>query len=58
MGFDDAAVILFKAYLTNRFQSVKVNGVVSDPQAIQFGVPQESMLYIGVRTFLNCEKAS
>ena len=42
MGFDDSAVIWFRAYLTNISQSVKVNGVVSDPQPIQFGVRQGS----------------
>lgn len=44
LGFSDTAVIWFKAYLTDRTQSVRVNGVVSDPQPIQFGVPQGSIL--------------
>ena len=44
LGFSDTAVIWFKAYLTNRSQSVYVNGVVSDPQSIPFGIPQGSIL--------------
>ena len=44
IGFSDSAVLWFKAYLTNRSQSVCVNGVVSDPQSIPFGVPQGSIL--------------
>ena len=44
LGFLDSAVFWFKAYLTNRTQSVNVNGVFSDPQSIQFGVPQGSIL--------------
>ena len=44
LGFSDSAVLWFKAYLTNRSQSVCVNGVVSDPQPIPFGVPQGSIL--------------
>ena len=44
LGFLDSAVFWFKAYLTNRTQSVNVDGVLSDPQSIQFGVPQGSIL--------------
>ena len=44
LGFSDSAVLWFKVYLTNRSQSVCVNGVVSDPQPIPFGVPQGSIL--------------
>ena len=33
-----------KAYLTNRSQRIYVNGVVSDPQSIPFGIPQDSIL--------------
>ena len=45
LGFSDTAVIWFKAYLvTNRSQSVYVNGVVSDRQSIPFGIPQDSIL--------------
>jgi len=44
LGFLDAAVFWFKAYLTNRTKSVNVHGVFSDPQSIQFGVPQSSIL--------------
>ena len=34
----------FKAYLTDRTQSICVNGVISEPQPILFGVPQGSVL--------------
>ena len=44
LGFSDSAVFWFKAYLTNRTHSVNVNGVFSDPQSIQFDVPQGSIL--------------
>ena len=44
LGFSDSAVFWFKAYLTNRTQRVNVNGVFSDPQSIQFGVPRGSIL--------------
>ena len=44
LGFSDSAVTWFMAYLTNRTQSVYVNSIVSDPQSIQFGVPQGSIL--------------
>lgn len=44
LGFSDSAVSWFKAYLTNKTQSVNVKGVFSDPQSIQFGVPQGSIL--------------
>ncbi len=39
LGFEDSAVIWFDGYLTNRTQSITINGVVSDPQFIQYGVP-------------------
>ena len=44
LEFLDSAVFWFKAYPNNRTQSVNVNGVFSDPQSIQFGVPQGSIL--------------
>ena len=44
LGFEDSAVIWFDGYLTNRTQSITINGVVSDPQFIQYGVPQGSIL--------------
>ena len=44
LGFSDLAIFWFKAYLTNRTQSVNANGVFSDPQSIQFVVPQASIL--------------
>ena len=34
----------FNAYLTDRLQSVVVNGLTSDPQSICFGVPQGSLI--------------
>ena len=37
LGFSDSAVVWFRAYLTNRTQSVGVNCVLSDPQSIAFG---------------------
>ena len=44
LGFNDSAVIWFNNYLTDRTQSITVNGVVSDPKFIQYGVPQGSIL--------------
>ena len=44
LGFSDTALVWFRAYLSNRTQSVRVNGVLSDPQSIEFGVPQGSLL--------------
>ena len=43
-GFNRSALQWFTSYLTNRTQSVCVNGVVSDSQTIMFGVPQGSVL--------------
>ena len=51
LGFSDSAVLWFKAYLTNRSQSVRVNGIVSDPQSIPFVVPQG--LILGPLLFLS-----
>ena len=44
LGFNTSPVLWFNEYLTNRTQSVIINGVVSDPQSIPFGVPQGSIL--------------
>ena len=44
LGFSDSAIVWFRAYLTNRTQSVCVNVMLSDPQSIAFGVPQGSLL--------------
>ena len=43
-GFSTSAIQWFFSYLTNRSQSVCVNGMVSEPQRIDFGVPQGSAL--------------
>ena len=42
LGFSKASVQWFKAYLTDRTQSVVVNGSTSDLQSVSFGVPQGS----------------
>ena len=34
----------FKSYLTNRMQYVSINGIVSDPLKVKFGLPQRSVL--------------
>jgi len=44
LGFSDSAVFWFKASLNNRTQSFNVNDVFSDPQSIQFGFLQGSIL--------------
>ena len=44
LGFSKASVQWFKAYLTDRTQSVVVNGSTSDPQPISFGVLQGSLI--------------
>ena len=44
LRFLDSTVFWFKAYLANRAKSVHINGVFSDPQPIQFSVPQGSIL--------------
>ena len=43
-GFSTSAWQWFFSYLTNRSQSVCANGIVSEPQKIDFGVPQDSVL--------------
>ena len=44
LGFSKASVQWFKAYLTDRTQSVVVNGSTSDPQSISFEDPQGSLI--------------
>ena len=44
LGFNEAAVQWFNAYLTDRSQSVVVNVSTSEPQTILFGVPQRSLI--------------
>ncbi len=44
IGLKESAVTWFRSYLTNRMQSVKYNGEVSDPLPITCGVPQGSIL--------------
>ena len=38
LGLNASSVLWFNEYLTNRTQSVIINGAVSDPQSIPFGV--------------------
>lgn len=44
LGFANSTSVWFKEYLTDRSQSIIVNGAVSNPQPIHFGVPQGSIL--------------
>ena len=44
LGFSKASIQWFKAYLTDRTQSVVVNGSISDPQSVSFGIPQGSLV--------------
>ena len=44
MNLNKASVQWFNAYLTDRSQSVVVNGSTSEPQPILFGVPQGSLI--------------
>ena len=43
-GVKDTALKWFASYLSERYQSVVINGVESDIQELQFGVPQGSVL--------------
>ena len=44
LGFKNEATNLTVNYLTNRTQSTKANGIISDPHPIACGVPQGSVL--------------
>ena len=43
-GVQDAALEWFASYLSDRFQSVIVDGIVSAPSPLVYGVPQGSVL--------------
>ena len=43
-GIKDNSVSWFRDDLTNRNQVIGVDGVLPDPQLVQTGVPQESIL--------------
>ena len=43
-GFDSDFLQLFHSYLTNRFQCVKINRILSSPLSVTSGVPQGSVL--------------
>ena len=43
-GFNRSSIQWFSSYLTGRTQSISVNGTISEPMSIQFGVPQGSVL--------------
>ncbi|KAK7105200.1 hypothetical protein V1264_016609 [Littorina saxatilis] len=43
-GVHDLALSWVRSYLTNRTQTVCVNGIKSQPSALQYGVPQGSVL--------------
>ncbi|XP_072028205.1 uncharacterized protein [Amphiura filiformis] len=43
-GVQGVVLKWFTSYVTERFQSVNTNGVVSDPFPLQYGVPQGSVL--------------
>jgi hypothetical protein len=40
IGFREKALNLIKDYMTNRKQSVKIGDTISNPQEIEWGVPQ------------------
>lgn len=44
IGIIGTALLWFKSYLSNRFQFVHVNGVLSSHSRISYGVPQDSLL--------------
>ena len=43
-GFSNTILAWFKSYMSGRNQSVKVNGSLSSPMPLSFGVPQGSVL--------------
>ena len=43
-GIVDCALKWFKSYLSDRYQTVKVNGGVSSSRQLHYGVPQGSVL--------------
>ena len=43
-GIQGTALSWFKSYLTNRFQMVSIQGILSDPVELCCGVPQGSVL--------------
>ena len=43
-GISHTALAWFKSYLTDRSQTVSINGYHSDPSPLSFGVPQGSVL--------------
>ena len=43
-GFEGSSLNWFSSYLSNRTQSIKVQGVVSDGKILRYGVPQGSVL--------------
>ena len=43
-GFEESALSWVKSYLTNRTQSVFIEGSLSDPLPVECGVPQGSIL--------------
>ena len=44
IGITGSALAWFKSYLTDRYQSVTINGVTSDKHKLEYGVPQGSVL--------------
>lgn len=44
IGVTGSALDMFKSYLSNRFQVVKINETQSSPRAVSFGIPQGSIL--------------
>ena len=44
LSFSQSAINWFNSYLTNRRQKVMLNGNLSDPQTLCYGVPQGTIL--------------
>jgi hypothetical protein len=42
VGASKSTVNWFRSYLTDRFQSTRINSTLSDPLPITYGVPQNS----------------